>query len=191
MSIELVGNWEWGSSYDIHTISSERYIDQDGNVRWNNTRSEMGELVYQLKYQNNRAMVGSIIDLILKGYRGLDTVDAIIPAPPSKERRFQPVFDIALELGKKLNIQVYLDLLGKNMGSQELKGIENPDERQKALVESMYIDNNHNIVEKTILLVDDLYRSGSTLTVATDLLYSKANVKNVYVLTMTKTRSKR
>ena len=77
------------------------------------------------------------------------------------------------------------------MGSQELKGIENPDERQKALVESMYIDNNHNIVEKTILLVDDLYRSGSTLTVATDLLYSKANVKNVYVLTMTKTRSKR
>lgn len=191
MSIELVGNWKWGSSYDIHTISSEKYVDQYGHDRWNNTRSEMGEFVYQLKYQSNRAMVENIIDLILKRYTGLNTVDAIIPAPPSKARKFQPVFDIALELGRKLDIQVYLDLLGKNMGSQELKSIENPDERQKALIESMYIDNNHNIVEKNILLVDDLYRSGSTLTVATDLLYSKADVKNVYVLTMTKTRSKR
>jgi len=34
-----------------------------------------------------------------------------------------------------------------------------------------------------------LYRSGSTLQVATELLYNNCNVKDVYALTMTKTRS--
>ena len=42
-----------------------------------------------------------------------------------------------------------------------------------------------------ILLVDDLYRSGTTLRVATDLLKTTGKAEKVSVLTMTKTRSNR
>lgn len=191
MPIELHGNWKWGSAYDVHTTQSEHYVDEYGHDRWNNTRSEMGELVYQLKYRNDKSTIDKIINLILNGYNGLESVSYIIPAPPSKTRVFQPVYEIAIELGRKLNIQVLTNVLSKNIGSSELKGIDDPEERESALRSSMHIANHNILFRKDILLIDDLYRSGSTLKVATELLYNAGKVKNVYVLAMTKTRSKR
>lgn len=191
MAIELNGNWKWGSAYDIHTIKSEHYVDEYGHDRWNNTRSEMGELVYQLKYHGDKTKVPKIVDLICNGYTGLENVDCIIPVPPSKIRTFQPVFEIAAELGRRLGVSVHNDVLSKNKGGEELKEVDEPERREDLLRESMSIINNAGLAGKSILLIDDLYRSGSTLRVATDLLYRYGRVKNVYVLTMTKTRSKR
>jgi hypothetical protein len=65
MRYRLDGNWKTGIAYDLHTISSE-YLGQDeyGHDRYNNTRSEMGELVYQLKYQHDETVVNKIVDLL-------------------------------------------------------------------------------------------------------------------------------
>jgi competence protein ComFC len=192
MGYKLEGNWVAGFAYDLHTLSSE-YLGQDeyGHDRYNNTRSEMGELIYQLKYQHDSLVVNKIVDL-LQTIKGFDKMDVVIPIPPSnKNRANQPVYSIATEFGKRFNIPVYLDVLEKSKDSQELKGIIDPDERQKALKNSMSIANNYDFSGKNVLLLDDLYRSGSTLRIATELLYSEADAKNVYVLTMTKTRSNR
>jgi len=43
---------------------------------------------------------------------------------------------------------------------------------------------------QSILLIDDLYRSGATLNAITEILYNQGKVRKVYVLTLTKTRSK-
>jgi predicted amidophosphoribosyltransferase len=190
--IDLRGNWVKGTAFDFHTLSSE-YLGQDeyGHDRYRNTRSEMGELVYQLKYQHDSSVINKIVDL-LQTIKYFNKMDVVIPIPPSnKNRANQPVYAIATEFGKRFNIAVYLDILEKSKGSQELKGIANPDERQKALKNSMHIAKNYDLSGKSILLIDDLYRSGSTLKVATELLYSEASAKNVYALTMTKTRSNR
>lgn len=192
MGYKLEGNWVAGFAYDLHTLSSE-YLGQDeyGHDRYNNTRSEMGELVYQLKYQHDSTVVNKIVDL-LQTIKGFDKMDIVIPIPPSnKNRANQPVYSIATEFGKRFNISVYIDVLEKSKGSQELKSIQDPNERQEALRSTMHISNKYDLSGKNILLIDDLFRSGSTLKVATELLYSKAGVKNVYVLTMTKTRSNR
>jgi len=187
---ELIGNWQWGSAYDIHTIHSEHYVDNSGQNRWNNTRSEMGELVYQLKYKNDKLATKNIVSLLLKGYTGLEAVDIIIPVPPSKQRSFQPVYEICQELGASINVPVLYDLLSKVTGTKELKGVESLDERYKLLQSSMSIQSRHNLKGKSVLLIDDLYRSGATLRATTELLHS-IEIRNVYVLTMTKTRSKR
>jgi len=69
------------------------------------------------------------------------------------------------------------------------QGTDDPEKRQEALRGSMYIAKNYYLCGRNILLVDGLYRSGSTLVEATELLYEKVKANNVYVLTMLKTRS--
>jgi len=72
-----------------------------------------------------------------------------------------------------------------------LKSIINPAKREALLRNSLKLNPNIDIENRSILLVDDVYRSGATVRAVTDLLYNQAKVKSVYVLTMTKTRSNR
>lgn len=192
MTIELKGNWKRGFAYDVHTLDSVYMgVDEHGHDSWQTTRSEMGELLYRLKYQGDASVVGQIVDRLGK-YKGLETMDAIIPVPSTnKQRKIQPVLAIAQALAKRINVPVLDNALQKQTGGQELKNVDDPQERQALLKTSLKLNPNANLTGKNILLLDDLYRSGSTLTVATDILYQQAKVKNVFVLVMTKTRSKR
>lgn len=191
MSIELKGNWKKGFAYDVHTLDSV-YIgaDEQGYDHWETTRSEMGELVYQLKYQGDTSTLNKIIDL-LGIFKGLDTMQAIVPVPASKKRNIQPVYLIATALGNKLGTPVFLDALEQTANGQELKNITDPNERESVLRERIKWTQKYNFTGQNILLIDDLYRSGSTLKIATEVLYQQAKTKGVFVLTMTKTRKKR
>ncbi len=58
MTIKLKGNWKKGFAYDVHTLESVYLgVDQYGHDRWENTRSEMGELLYKLKYRGDMALL--------------------------------------------------------------------------------------------------------------------------------------
>jgi competence protein ComFC len=187
MGYKLEGNWAAGVAFDLHALKG-KYLGQD---QYNNSSSEMGELVSQLKYKHDWSVVNKIVDL-LQTVKGLDKMDAIIPIPPSNgDRSNQPVFSIATEMGNRFNIKVYLDAFDISSRGQKLKGIDDPEKRQEALRCSMHIAKNYNLSRKNILLIDVLYRSGSALMIATKLLYDKATANNVYVLTMIKASSKR
>jgi len=192
MHYKLMGKWKNGLAYDIHTTSS-KYLgkDESGINKYDTTRSEMGELVYQLKYRYDASVVERIVNLLTSNIKGWEKMDCIIAIPPSNlSREHQPVFLIATELARELNIPIYLDCLIKN-SSQELKNMNNSIERYDLLKASMKIERNYDFTNKNILLVDDLYRSGKTLEVATELLNANCNPKDIYVLAMTKTRTNR
>jgi len=115
----------------------------------------------------------------------------IMPVPPSNlNRKFQPVIEIAENTSSILDIPMCIDSLVKNKVTHELKEIVDFEERKEILKDAFNIQNDC-IESKNILLFDDLYRSGATLRVITEILYNKGKVNNVYVLTLTKTRSKR
>lgn len=192
MTIEIKGNWKKGFSYDEHTLGSV-YLgpDQFGHKRWETERTVMGELVYQLKNKNDKSAVGKIVDLLEK-YKGIEKFDAIIPIPSTKKNRaYQPVDEIAAELGARNGVKVLVGLLIKKAGGPELKNVEDPDERKELLKDAISLSGDPDISGQNVLLLDDLYRSGATLSVATDILLEKAKVESVSVLTMTKTRVKR
>src|SRR4051794_32770336 len=101
MSIIIEGNWRKGLAFDVHTLSST-YLGQNeaGYDQWDSTRSEMGELVYQLKYRQDRSTLPKIVKLLDK-IKGVEQFDYIVPIPPTdKSRPFQPVDEIAIALGK-------------------------------------------------------------------------------------------
>ena len=190
--IRIHGRWDEGYALDLHTISSE-IIGEDvsGKLIFQTIRTDLGELLFKLKYRSDLSVINNIIEAIVNfliEWSILNKIDGIIPIPPSKEDRpFQPVLEIARQLSKKTKISLFEDVLSKAKTSEELKNIEEKKEREKILYDTLYVSKI--LTGKIILLLYDLIRSKATLNVATHLLY-KAGASKVFVLTLTKTRTK-
>lgn len=151
----------------------------------------MGQLVYSLKYRNDPGAVEKIVDLLDK-MKGIETMDCIVPVPPTNpRRRLKPVTEIARELGRRRSVEVLDNVLLKRHGGPELKNVADPTERADLLRKSLFLSEESSVSGMNVLLVDDLYRSGATLSVATELLFEQGKAQAVYVLTMTKTQSRR
>ena len=180
-----------GKAYDVHTTSSTYLgVNELGHDSFDNVRTPMGTLIHALKYRDDLTAVPAIIGL-LDEIKGIENFDYIVPIPPTKKnRKFQPVETIAVALGQRRGVEVLAGLL-TNSGHEELKGITDPLERDERLQSALQFSGGHDIEGKKILLLDDVYDSGSTLRIATDLVYRNGKAASVSVLTMTKTRSSR
>ena len=64
--IPLYGVWDIGYALDVHTIKSIP-IGEDayGHLHFDNTRSEIGELLYQFKYNGKYENLNPIVDAIV------------------------------------------------------------------------------------------------------------------------------
>lgn len=187
----LEGNWRRGLAFDIHTLAST-YLGDDafGRSHFKTKRSEMGELVYQLKNKGDKSAVNKIVKLLDK-IKGLEGFDYIIPVPATnKDRPYQPVELIVKAISKRRDIELLNDYL-VNTGGKQLKEVTDPLDRDELLHNALNIVGTKSIENKKVLLLDDIYRSGSTLKIATELLYREGKARVVDVLTMTKTRSNR
>ena len=183
------GNWHAGWALDFHTKSSahagERVFDTE--------RTEIGELLYQLKYRSDPSKVESLAD---KAARFLDTrmflpsLRAIIPVPPSIERTFQPVETLAIAIGRKLNLPVASEYLIKVKRTSVLKGIDDKKDRRKELSEAFRVKDDR-FADADVLVFDDLFRSGETLREVVRTLIDQGRVARVYILALTKTRKKK
>lgn len=190
MTINLEGKWRKGLAYDIHTLASNYFgTDENGRDKWENTRSAMGELLYKLKYNGKRENLPAIVTLVVSEIKGLETFDAIVPIPPSKPRGFQPVTELAEELGRRVGVRV-MHALEKANHDTQLKDMTDIAARRDALQKTMRLKAGMDFSGQKVLLLDDLYRSGATLERAMELLQG-ANAADVCVLCMTKTRSNR
>lgn len=192
--MRIPGSWKEGYVLDYHTVSSQFLgHDQFGHPQFETKRSEIGELLYKLKYKLDQSAIESIVETAAHFARAFIkarnlSLDFIIPAPPSRERDFQPVFEITKQLGAALGIPLINDCINKIKDTPELKDVYDYEERTK-LLEGAYSIAPDSIKGKNILLFDDLYRSGATLNAITSILYSTGKAANVYVLALTRTRS--
>jgi predicted amidophosphoribosyltransferase len=95
--MRIPGRWIEGYVLDYHTVSSS-YVGDDefGNPRFETKRTEMGELLYRFKYQEDNSVLGEIIDELSSFFKLRNLrISMIIPTPPSRERIRQPVFILA------------------------------------------------------------------------------------------------
>jgi len=193
--IKLSGHWNEGFALDFHTISSTPSgVDSNGRTIWDTKRPPIAEDLYHLKYWKEQYRVATIAKPtanFISQYKSKWELDLIIPIPPSDMTRgFQPVYEMAKKIGQLTSLLVDFSALKKIKPTSQLKEIEDPDNRKEILKDAFSINVNA-LIGKNVLLFDDLYRSGETLNAVCDIIINKAKAKNVYVLTITKTRSKR
>jgi competence protein ComFC len=184
---EIKGAWDIGFVLDVHTISSTMIgYNEFGHPEFDTQRSPLGELVYRLKYKGEREALSAISKTVTPFLAGLGSeIDAIVPIPPSKPRARQPVMEIASEVSKLLKIAVDTTSLRKKKTTAQMKDVGDFSERTAALREAFTATSA--LAGKRILLVDDLFQSGATMSVAADKL-KNAGVAFIVAIALTRTR---
>lgn len=183
----LRGYWKAGWALDLHTTSSIML----SNGYFENHYTNLGYALNQLKYHDNFVQLPFLIEELsafLRTRMVLPYLDVIFPVPASKQRAIQPVYEIAKGVAGKLNKPIDFNFIQKVKNTSELKGIQDVDERKTILSGAFEITDRNLYRNKKVLLIDDLFRSGSTLNEIASVLYKDAGVQNVYVVTLTKTR---
>ncbi len=190
---QINGNWRAGWVLDVHTLSS-RLLPSGG---YDTKRTEFGELVFQVKYRHDRTKIQSIAEIAAKfvkekfavdGHLVLPYLKAILPIPSSDiNRDFQPVTEITQAIGWLLNVSVRTDYLTKVKRTVPLKNLADMESKREQL-RGAFAVQAQDLKNCCVLLVDDLYDSGTTLTEATKVLYGQSGVQHVLVLTLTRTR---
>ena len=73
------------------------------------------------------------------------------------------------------------------MGSSQMKNIDDWAERQRVLLEAIQRGSG-DVTGKSILIVDDLIESGSTLRRTAEVVLQAGGAKAVYALVLTRTK---
>lgn len=188
---QIFGVWRQGYVLDNHTIKSEFLgYDQFGNPKFDTQRTEVGELLYRLKYRRNSEALDPLVKASIAFISNWQVAfDAIIPVPPTRTRHFQPVFEIAIRLAKALGLPLFKDFVQKIKNNREIKNVFDYTERHR-LLNNAYSVRDQSLHGKAVLLFDDLYRSGATMNAVTQTLYGQAQCSDVYVLALTRTKAK-
>lgn len=191
-SKKLAGRWREGYALDFHTLSSI-YLgeNQFGHPEYDTTRSEVGELLYRLKYQRDKTAVSPLVSAATRFVRSWKPgAEVLISVPPSRARASQPVLVLGEAIAKQLKIPFEPAWVKRIKKVPELKNVYEYDERS-TLLEGAHKVSTSKVERRIVLLFDDLYRSGATMNTIAEALYDQGKVADVFALTITKTRSNR
>ena len=145
---------------------------------------EVKKSIYRFKYQDRREYAKVYAQEMAARYEKYmkdRRIEAIIPIPLHKKRKRKRGYNqaelLAGELGDILGLPVYTDVLVRVRDTKPQKTLDDA-ERKNNLKEAF--KTTKNIVQLNyILVVDDIYTTGSTLDAAASAL-AKAGVAEVY-----------
>lgn len=143
------------------------------------------------KFNDQSYLYLTIVNFLLKNkkiFEILKSYDTIIPVPISKKRRKERGYNqselIAREIAKRTQITYNNQCLFKTKNIMEQSKL-NKEERQKN-IQGVYEMRNPQILEnKKILLVDDIYTTGSTANECCKIL-GQATPQKIDVFTIAK-----
>lgn len=112
-------------------------------------------------------------------------IDLIVPVPISwsslQQRGFNQTELLARQISKNLGIPVDQEAISRVRDTPSQTGLSK-EERQKNLLSAFQVKHKHNVKGKNILLVDDVYTTGSTSRECTKVLL-EAGAARVCVIT--------
>lgn len=151
-------------------------------------RDEVKQSVYRLKYANRREYgiaYGQELVRVYGRWIRDRRIQMILPVPLHRKRRRQRGYNqagiIAEEIGRQMGIPVLGNLLVRCVDTRPQKEL-NDKERKNNLKNAFKIVQN-NVQLKRILLVDDIFTTGSTMDGAAEVL-KEAGASDVYFVSV-------
>ncbi len=186
MAIKISGLWDEGFAIDMYSKSS-KFIGEDafGKKHFDTEYTPSGELLYSMKYNghnDNSEALAEICAKFISEWLADKKVDVILPVPPTKKRDAQPVFMIAEAVSSITGILYTNEILIKT-SSEQAKIAENKDKINGSIIMLKPAKRKCNI-----LLIDDIYNTGSTANECTRVLKNDPLIDKVYYLAIGKTR---
>jgi len=159
--VRIPGRWREGYVLDYHTLGSTYLGDDEyGHPMFDTKRSDVGELLYRLKYRADVSVLDELVDTAARFVRSWNPgVTVLVPVPPSRVRAQQPVHLILEALGGTMGIPADLNGVARVKEIPELKNVYAFDERLR-LLEGAHTIKASVVRGQKVLLFDDLYRSG-------------------------------
>ena len=188
---KIYGSWSDGYVLDLHSTGSTYIGDNEfGHPQFETHRTEMGELLFRLKYRSDETAVNELVEAASSFIRKWAVKPSIIITVPLTKayRKLQPVARLADGLGARLKIPVAHDAIRKQKQFAELKNVYDAEERRR-LLEGAFDINSSRVKGHRVLLVDDLYRSGATMNAIADALQRSGAIA-VFAFAFTQTRSR-
>jgi predicted amidophosphoribosyltransferase len=181
----IKGPWLEGFVLDRHVFSSQPIGYLGEHMQFDTKRSALGELVYQLKYKN-----GPPDDIIetasaFVGERWTDMINCVVPPPPSLHRTRQPAIVIAEGVARCLGVPCRAAALQKANATQQMKNV--PLAEREPLLSAAIQPGAESVAGLRVLIVDDLWETGSTLRRVATVL-ATMGVVEIRALAMTRTK---
>ncbi|MDR0723603.1 MAG: ComF family protein [Endomicrobium sp.] len=152
-------------------------------------KGHLRKLILKFKYSNRAFLYKDFafeMSNLIQEYDFLKDSDFIMPVPLNIFRRIKRGYNQAELLAKDISVRTRIPIL-KNVLLR--KKITKPQfklskyERIKNMQNSFIVKNENTIKNKTILLIDDIATTCSTVSVCACVL-KRAGARNIYVLTL-------
>ena len=148
-------------------------------------------LIIDYKFNEKPYLYRSILEFLnkyQKKYVQFEIYDIIIPVPISKKRNKERGYNqsllIAREIAKNENVKLRNNVISKVKNNTTQSKL-NKEERAENVKNVYKITKNKEIIDKNILLIDDIFTTGATLNECSKML-KQAGAKKVDVLTIAK-----
>jgi len=150
--------------------------------------ARMRDSVGRFKYGNRREYVDFYVQELLRSCSAQVErwePEALIPIPLHKSRRRKRGFNqaelVARSLGRQWNLPVISDWLVRTRKTKPQKELSDLERRQN--LKNAFQLSRNDVRLKKVLLIDDIYTTGSTMDAAASLLMENG-VEKVYFLSI-------
>lgn len=176
---------------DINIIRKEELQDKYFNELMYIFKYEgqIRKLILDYKFNEKSYMYITFVKFLLKNkkiFENIKKYDKIMPVPISrkrqKERGYNQSLLIAKEIAKKTNLELVNNCLIKTKNIVEQSKL-NKEDREKNIHGVYELKNKQLIEDKEILLIDDIYTTGSTVNECSRIL-RKGNPRKIGTLVL-------
>lgn len=174
---------------DAHVVSSEFIGYNDyGHPMFDSQRTELGQALYQLKYGSDRSRIVPIAETVAKFVASWESnIELIVPMPASTAAR-KTVAEICAKIASEMRVDFCEDCLSRPLASRQVKNLGSLAER-RAEVAGRFVVLASRTAGRRVLLIDDLYQTGTTIAAASETLRVGGRAAAVFALALTYARS--